>query len=218
MVKENIVTENNSTIIHQLQIDANKTQKGDSQDKIDFSTLILKKIPGYSWYLASNQGFIIRTSGKRKIPIRPNYGCPSKSDRYMRLRVYSDIRKGYKMEYIHRLIALAFHEIPSNDSTDVHHIDGNPRNNRPENLMWCSHQYNCQQRQHTGRQGKAIQQIDLQTNKVIAQWISVAAAARSVGKGSSHALGNALLRNGGSCVLYGYMWRYSDEESTVLAQ
>ena len=218
MVKENIVTENNSTIIHQLQVDANKTPTGESWDKIDFSTLILKKIPGYSRYLASNQGFIIRISGKRNVPIRPNYGCPSKGDRYMRLSVYSDIKEGYKMEYIHRLIALAFHGIPSNDKTDVHHIDGNPRNNSPENLMWCTHQYNCQQKQHTGRQGKAILQIDLQTNKVIAQWVSVLAAARSVGKGSSHALGNALLRDGGSCVLYGYMWRYSDEESTVLTQ
>lgn len=31
-------------------------------------------------------------------------------------------------EIIHRLIALAFHGIPSDDKTDVHHIDGNPRN------------------------------------------------------------------------------------------
>ena len=49
-----MVTENYYSIIHQLQIDVNKAQKGDSQDKIDFSTLILKKIPGYSRYLASN--------------------------------------------------------------------------------------------------------------------------------------------------------------------
>ena len=211
-----MVTENYYSIIHQLQIDVNKAQKGDSQDKIDFSTLILKKIPGYSRYLASNQGFIIRISGKREVPIRPNYGYPSKSDCYMRLSVYSDIKKGYKMEYIHRLIALAFHGIPDSSKTDVHHIDGNPRNNSPENLMWCTHQYNCQQKQHTGRQGKAILQIDLQTNKVIAQWVSVLAAARSVGKGSSHALGNALLRNGGQCVLYGYIWRYSQSSNQIL--
>lgn len=184
----------------------------------DFDNLILKKIPGYSRYLASNQGFIIKVSGERKFSPEIKYGNCSKSDKYMRLSAYSDLDGEYRTAYIHRLVALAFYGIPDSSETDVHHIDGNPRNNRPENLMWCTHQANCQQTQHAGRQGKAIQQIDLQTNKVIAQWVSVLAAARSVGKGSSHALGNALLRDGGSCVLYGYMWRYSDEESTVLTQ
>ena len=214
-----MVTENHYSIIHQLQVDVHKTPKGESQDKIDFSTLILKKIPGYSRYLASNQGFIIRVSGKRNVPIRPNYGCPSKGDRYMRLSVYSDIKKRYKMEYIHRLIALAFHGIPSDDKTDVHHIDGNPRNNSPENLMWCTHQYNCQQRQMqncSGHKGKAILQVDIETDKVIAQWDSIAAASQSIGKGSSHALNNALLRNGGQCTLYGYIWRYSQSSNQII--
>lgn len=184
----------------------------------DFDNLILKKIPGYSRYLASNQGFIIKVSGERRFSPEIKYRNRSKGDKYMRLAAYSDMNEEYRTTYIHRLVALAFHGIPDSSETDVHHIDGNPRNNRPENLMWCTHQANCQQTQHAGRQGKAIQQIDLQTNKVIAQWVSVLAAARSVGKGSSHALGNALLRDGGSCVLYGYMWRYSDEESTVLTQ
>lgn len=182
----------------------------------DFDNLILKKIPGYSRYLASNQGFIIKVSGERRFSPEIKYGNRSKGDKYMRLAAYSDMNEEYRTTYIHRLVALAFHGIPDSSETDVHHIDGNPRNNRPENLMWCTHQANCQQTQHAGRQGKAILQIDLQTNKVIAQWVSVLAAARSVGKGSSHALGNALLRNGGQCVLYGYIWRYSQSSNQIL--
>ena len=179
----------------------------------DFDNLILRGIPGYSCYLASNQGFIIKVYGERKFSPEIKYGNRSKGDKYMRLSAYSDLDGEYRTAYIHRLVALAFHGIPDSSETDVHHIDGNPRNNRPENLMWCTHQANCQQRQHTGRQGKAIQQIDLQTNKVIAQWVSVLAAARSVGKESSHALNNTLLRNGGQCTLYGYIWRYSQSSN-----
>ena len=182
----------------------------------DFDNLILKKIPGYSRYLASNQGFIIKVSGERRFSPEIKYGNRSKGDKYMRLAAYSDMNEEYRTTYIHRLVALAFHGIPDSSETDVHHIDGNPRNNRPENLMWCTHQANCQQTQHAGRQGKAIQQIDLQTNKVIAQWVSVLAAARSVGKESSHALGNALLRNGGQCTLYGYIWRYSQSSNQII--
>lgn len=179
--------------------------------QVDLNTLELKDIPGYSHYLASNQGFIVKASGGEPPTFKVSYGNPSKDDQYMRLSVYSDAKESYETTYIHRLIALAFHGVPPDGNTDVHHIDGNPRNNLPGNLMWCSHQYNCGQRNHPNK-GRSIIQIDLDTKNVIAQWDSISAAARSVGKGSSHALGNALLRKGGEHTLYGYMWRYGTME------
>ena len=185
----------------------------------DFHSLILKEIPGYSRYLASNQGFIIKVSGERKFSPEIKYGNRSKGDKYMRLSAYSDLNGEYRTAYIHRLVALAFYGIPDGSETDVHHIDGNPRNNRPENLMWCSHQENCKQRQRkncSGHKGKAILQVDIETDKVIAQWDSIAAASQSIGKGSSHALNNALIRNGGQCTLYGYIWRYSQSSNQIL--
>lgn len=38
---------------------------------------------------------------------------------------------------VHRLVASAFHDIPP--SYDVHHVDGNPHNNRLDNLQILSH-------------------------------------------------------------------------------
>lgn len=179
--------------------------------RVNLDTLEFKKIPGYSHYLASNQGFIVRVFGKRRPTFKATFGNQSKDDQYLRLSVYSDAKESYQTTYIHRLIALAFHGIAPEGKTDVHHIDSNPRNNLPGNLMWCSHQYNCGQRNHPNK-GRSIIQIDLDTGNVIAQWDSISAAAQSVGKGSSHALGNALLRKGGECTLYGYMWRYDTME------
>lgn len=37
---------------------------------------------------------------------------------------------------VHRLVCMAFHGMPLIKSMQVRHLDGNPHNNRPENLRW----------------------------------------------------------------------------------
>lgn len=54
---------------------------------------------------------------------------------YMKSKVYK--------RQIHRLIAQAFIPNPL-QLNEVNHINGNPQDNRIENLEWCTHQYNIQ--------------------------------------------------------------------------
>ena len=37
---------------------------------------------------------------------------------------------------IHRLVCMAFHGMPLVETMEVRHLDGDPSNNRPENLCW----------------------------------------------------------------------------------
>lgn len=44
----------------------------------------------------------------------------------------------YKTASVSKIVATAFHGAAPSDSYNVDHIDGNPQNNRPENLRWYS--------------------------------------------------------------------------------
>ena len=44
--------------------------------------------------------------------------------------------------YVHRLVAMAWHADTYFDGAEVNHINGNPRDNRAENLEWVTHRQN----------------------------------------------------------------------------
>jgi hypothetical protein len=63
--------------------------------------------------------------------------------------LFVNLRKdfAYQRWFIHRLVAFAFHGKPAPKQV-VNHKDGDPLNNRPENLEWCSQKENVQHALH----------------------------------------------------------------------
>lgn len=105
-------------------------------------TVALKPIPGVVGYAAGSDGHVysFRRQGRgpryRTTP-RKLSGSPS-SNKYLTVTV---CWLGTTTEYVHRLIALAFHN-PIGRDLEVSHLDGNRQNNSPSNLRWETRQEN----------------------------------------------------------------------------
>lgn len=70
------------------------------------------------------------------------------ADGYMRVQFYdgqNNIRP-----LVHRLVAVAFHGPPPSDQHVVSHLNGDPSDNRPENLVWATVQENADARKAHG--------------------------------------------------------------------
>lgn len=93
---------------------------------------IWRRIPGFPKYEISNLGgFASYATGYRK----PKKACVTKAG-YYRIELRNDVFK-HKIVGLHRAVAWAFIPNPHN-KPHINHIDGNPRNNRVENLEWCT--------------------------------------------------------------------------------
>lgn len=125
--------------------------------------LIRKPIEGYPGYEVDNMGYIyvpqftitVNDNGRiynRTFKARKTKGAKSSSGYYK-----VTLRNGEKKrtEYVHRIVAKAF--IPNPDNlNEINHKDENGRNNRADNLEWCTHLYNV-------RYGTAIERRAAQT-------------------------------------------------------
>lgn len=100
-----------------------------------------RPIPGYLGYEASSEGRI-RSFRRKKggVPLvlaqqaRPNYDYLSVSVRY-------DNDKGKRRVNVHTLVAAAFNG-PRPHGLEARHLNGNPRDNRSENLAYSTRSVN----------------------------------------------------------------------------
>ena len=108
-------------------------------------------------------------------------------------------------KFIHRLVAEVFIPNPANKK-EVHHLDGNPENNKMTNLKWVEHKDHTDL-EHIPRATKPVIQYDLNGN-FIKFWNSQSEINRELNynKGS---ISNCC--NGKTKTAYGFKWQYAKE-------
>lgn len=119
---------------------------------------------------------------------------------------YNEIIKDY---LVHRLIAITFLPNPENKET-VNHIDGNPKNNKLENLEWATqsknnhHSFDVLKRKASNSKKVAM----LNDNKEIIQIFNSQTEASKYLLNSSKGKGHIGYACKNNIKRYGYYWKY----------
>lgn len=165
-------------------------------------------------YLISNKGRVkslcYRNSNKEKI-----LSCYGKNYKIVKLTKNNE-RKDY---YIHRLVAEAFIDNPNNYPC-INHINGDKRDNRVENLEWCTYQHNIKEAFKLGLSknkrgsgnGRSVEvnQYTLE-NKFIRKWESMRLAETTLKiKHINECCKNKRKTAGG------YIWRLAKQDEQML--
>lgn len=187
-----------------------------------------REIPEWERYAASSLGRIASLGapyicGDRICRRKPQLLTPrltKESPHYFSV-VLSNGDRGRKSFLVHCLVARTF--IPNYDNLPfINHKDENPRNNRVDNLEWCTQKYNCNYGTHNERMAKTISETAYQRRKVvqlsltgdlISRFESITLAGRSLGVGPAliSSCCRGITRSG-----YGYRWMYlQDYEKSI---
>lgn len=125
---------------------------------------------------------------------------------YLSVPLYKD--GGYKLQRVHRLVAMAF--IPNPDNLpQVNHKDENPRNNNVDNLEWCTAEYNNKYGNHPRANinhpslSRPVSQY--KDGVFIATYQSISEARRVIGRRNILAVLKGRKKKCG-----GFEWKYAD--------
>lgn len=151
-----------------------------------------KDVLGHNQYEVSSEGRIRR----KAYFLKPH---PTKNGGHMQVAIAS------RLTYVHRVVADVFLSNPEKKRT-VNHKNGNPRDNRVENLEWATHsENNLHGYRVNGRSHYAERKIcGVAFDGREVRFKSAAAAARHF-KVTSGSILSAVKRAGSSC---GYRWRW----------
>lgn len=160
--------------------------------KDNFKEILMNDGKKYSNYKINEDGIVIsRNNVKLKNIIRHGY---------KEVSLISDDGKRSNFK-IHRLVAMTFINNP-NKCDIVNHIDENKLNNNVKNLEWCNHKQNI-----THSQGKKVNQINMETNKIIKTFDSINDAFRELNK--NYGANIRWVCEGKRKSAFGYKWEFT---------
>ena len=186
---------------------------------------VWKDIKNYEGcYQISNYGRVKTLSRKRVKECIMSLDC---NKGYARITLSkNNMQKHY---FVHQLVLQTFKNDKSNfkhleneniddidlSKLEINHIDENPKNNKLENLEWCTHMYNLcygtRIAKVVEKARKPVNQYDMNGN-FIRQHYSLQQAARNIDRGASPI---CLCCQGKQSSAYGYIWKYATKGGGV---
>ena len=115
-----------------------------------------RPVPGYAGYFATVCGRIWSTGRMAEKRLAPHFLEPY-VDRKGYLKVNPTRDGKSKTSNVHKMVCLAFHGAQPSWATEVRHLDGNPANNRPDNIRWGTSKENAEDRERHGTVSRGSQ-------------------------------------------------------------